>query len=136
MVRGGAGDLNASLRPPRLLPKGPRSGPVLVGQTPTTPVGSPLREVTMADIPAQGRVNVGFGASKPYGPSLEKPPMLNPTNAWRILCNRTGGSMARSTFYRWLSSGRIYSIRLGFRILVPWPALETAIKQCLSGERI
>ena len=63
------------------------------------------------------------------------PPMMSPANAWRILCRRTGGEISRGTFYRWLSSGKVYAIRLGFRILVPWPSLEELIKKCLAGER-
>ncbi len=62
--------------------------------------------------------------------------LLSPYNAWRILCRATGGSIARATFYRWLNSGRVFSVRLGFRIFVPWPALEEAIKQCRAGERL
>ena len=62
-------------------------------------------------------------------------PMLTPTNAWRILCRRTGGDISRTTFYRWLSSGKVCSIRMGFRLFIPWPALEELINQCLDGER-
>ena len=61
--------------------------------------------------------------------------MLDPSSAWRLLRRRTGGAVSRATFYRWLNSGKVYSIRLGFRIYVPWPALEEFIKQCLAGER-
>jgi hypothetical protein len=62
-------------------------------------------------------------------------PMLTPANAWRILRRRTGGTVGRSTFYRWLSSGKIYSIRLGFRIYIPFHALEDLIKMVLAGDR-
>ena len=62
-------------------------------------------------------------------------PMYPPASAWRILCSRTGGSIALVTFYRWLRNGRIYSIRMGQRIFIPLPALEDAIKQCLAGEK-
>ena len=61
--------------------------------------------------------------------------MLAPASAWRILCTRTGGAVSRATFYRWLSSGRLYSIRVGVRIYIPWPELDRVIKQCLAGER-
>jgi len=44
-------------------------------------------------------------------------PMLVPSNAWRILNARTGGAISRSTFYRWLSSGQVYSVRVGHRLL-------------------
>lgn len=63
-------------------------------------------------------------------------PMLAPSAAWRILCRATGGGIGRSTFYRWVNSGKVYSIRLGFHIFIPWPALEELIKQCKAGERL
>lgn len=61
-------------------------------------------------------------------------PLLPPSNAWRILQRRTGGHVSRSTFYRWLDSGKIYSLRLGSRIYIPWEALQDLIGRCLSGE--
>jgi hypothetical protein len=61
--------------------------------------------------------------------------MLPPPRAWQILCQRTGGRVSLVTFYRWLRSGKIYSIRLGQRIFIPVMALEDTIKQCLDGER-
>jgi hypothetical protein len=62
--------------------------------------------------------------------------MLPPARAWQILCQRTGCRVCRATFYRWISHGSVYSIRLGFRIFVPTTALEHLIKQCLEGERL
>jgi len=61
-------------------------------------------------------------------------PLLSPPNAWRILRRRTGGPVSRSTFYRWLESGKVYSLRMGSRIYVPWQALQEVISRCLSGE--
>jgi len=46
-------------------------------------------------------------------------PMLSPPNAWRILRRRTGGHISRSTFYRWLDSGKVHSFRMGSRMYVP-----------------
>ena len=62
--------------------------------------------------------------------------MLTPTHAWRLLCRRTGGSISRTTFYRWLNSGKVGAVRIGFRFLIPLPMLEEVIKKCLDGERI
>ncbi len=62
-------------------------------------------------------------------------PMLSPSNACRILRRRTGGAVSRATFYRWLRNGKVYSIRVGLKILIPWPALDELIQQCLAGER-
>jgi len=74
------------------------------------------------------------------GPSSKLPsstlPMLTPTHAWRILCRRTGARISRTTFYRWLNSGRVGAVRVGFRFLIPLPMLEEVIKKCLDGERI
>jgi hypothetical protein len=70
---------------------------------------------------------------KPASPAL---PMLTPTHAWRLLCRRTGGSISRTTFYRWLNSGRVGAVRLGYRFVVPLPMLEEVIQKCLDGERI
>jgi hypothetical protein len=61
--------------------------------------------------------------------------MLPPCRAWQILCQRTGCLVCRATFYRWVSTGKVYSVRLGFRIFIPAPALEHLINQCLAGER-
>ena len=62
------------------------------------------------------------------------PPMLSPTNAWRILRRRTGGPISRSTFYRWLDSGKVFSFRMGSRMYVPWQELQDVIGRCLNGE--
>ena len=61
--------------------------------------------------------------------------MLVPQRAWQILCQRTGCQICRATFYRWISTGSVYSVRLGYHIFIPAPALEELIKQCLAGER-
>jgi|GEM_PF-2213505 len=62
------------------------------------------------------------------------PQLLPPTAAWRILRKRTGGHVSRSTFYRWLESGKVFSLRMGSRMYVPWQALQEVIGRCLSGE--
>ena len=71
--------------------------------------------------------------SKPPPAAL---PMLTPTHAWRLLCRRTGGRISRTTFYRWINSGRVGAVRVGFRFLIPLPILEEIIQKCLDGERI
>lgn len=60
--------------------------------------------------------------------------LLSIQSAWRILRRRTGGSVSRATFYRWVSSGRLGSVRMGFRIFVPLAALDDFIRKCLKGE--
>jgi len=73
--------------------------------------------------PGQGKVTAHPAAS-----------ILSTQSAWRILRRRTGGDISRATFYRWVRSGRLSSIRLGFRIYVPLPALDDFIRKCLSAE--
>lgn len=72
--------------------------------------------------------------------ALNPPPrlvaMLPPYRAWQLLCQRTGATVCLATFYRWLSNGKVYSVRLGFRIYVPTTALEHLIEQCLTGESL
>jgi hypothetical protein len=82
-----------------------------------------------------GKIECAAETSGPQSPPQHGLAMLNPTSAWRSLCARTGGSIARVTFYRWLRNGKVYSIRLGQRIFIPEAALEDVIKQCLSGEK-
>ena len=82
----------------------------------------------------------GTSRSSPKG-QISKPapsalPMLTPVHAWRLLCRRTGGSISRTTFYRWINSGRVGAVRVGFRFLVPLPMLEEVIQECLDGKRI
>ena len=49
-----------------------------------------------------------------------------------MLCHRTGGTISRATFYRWVACGMIRSIRLGSRIFIPRPAIEEAIQRCFD----
>ena len=59
-----------------------------------------------------------------------RPQMLIPQTALRILCHKTGGTISRATFYRWVGDGRIPSIRLGSRIFIPRSALDQLIQKC------
>ena len=81
----------------------------------------------------QDKVNVLPLSRNPN--KVETETMLAPANALRILRRATGGTISKSTFYRWLSCGKVYSVRLGYRIFIPFPALEDLIRQCKAGER-
>ena len=81
----------------------------------------------------QDKVNVLPLSRNPIKAETET--MLAPANALRILRRATGGTISKSTFYRWLSYGKLYSVRLGYRIFIPFPALEDLIRQCKAGER-
>jgi excisionase family DNA binding protein len=79
----------------------------------------------------------GDPVPQPAAPGTRGPlPMLVPSSAWRILNARTGGAVSRPTFYRWLGNGKIYSVRVGHRMYIPWLVLDELIEQCLAGERI
>ncbi|MGO9269170.1 MAG: hypothetical protein ACLQOO_02745 [Terriglobia bacterium] len=91
----------------------------------TMPAFSPLKPHALLASPPRGAPQ----------PGTPEDPMLSPANAWRILCTRTGGAVSRATFYRWVASGRVFSIRVGHKFSIPWSALEEIIKQCLAGER-
>jgi len=69
-------------------------------------------------------------------PGPGKMPMLSPANAWRILESRTGVNVGRSTFYRWVQSGKVFSLKVGGRIFIPWPELEHVTRQFQSGVRL
>ena len=65
------------------------------------------------------------------GQLADKPPVLTPLGAWRLLNKKTFGSISRATFYRWLSSGRVFSYRVGYHMYIPMPEMENIIKQCV-----
>jgi excisionase family DNA binding protein len=67
------------------------------------------------------------------GSAGARPQMLIPQTALRILCQRTGGTISRTTFYRWVESGKIPSIRLGARIFIPRTALDELIQKCFDA---
>ncbi|MGH9432585.1 MAG: helix-turn-helix domain-containing protein [Terriglobia bacterium] len=62
-------------------------------------------------------------------------PLISPSSAWRILCRRTGIPVSRATFYRWLSNGKLYSVRLGQKIYIPVASLDEVIRQCRAGDK-
>ena len=64
--------------------------------------------------------------------AAERPQMLMAQAALRMLCHRTGGNISKTTFYRWVECGRIPSVRLGKKILIPRKALEELIQKCYS----
>ena len=65
------------------------------------------------------------------GPA-ERPQMFGAQAALRMLCHRIGGNISKTTFYRWVECGRIPSVRLGKKILIPHLALEELIQKCYS----
>ena len=71
-----------------------------------------------------------------YDPNHPGKHMLSPYNAWRVLVRCTGVQCGRSTFYRWVDTGKVFSVRLGQRIFIPWSEVQNIIRQCRAGERL
>jgi hypothetical protein len=69
-------------------------------------------------------------AAQPAG----KPVVLTPLSAWRLLNKKTLGSISRATFYRWLSSGKVFSYRVGYHMYIPMPEIENIAKLCREGK--
>lgn len=63
-------------------------------------------------------------------------PLLTVASAWNSLRRRTGIPLARATFYRWVSSGKIYSLRMGLKVYIPSSVVEGIVKQCKNGDAI
>jgi hypothetical protein len=66
--------------------------------------------------------------------SPDKSAVLTPAGAWRLLKKRTQAQISRPTFYRWLSSGKVFSYRLGYHLYIPTAEIEAIIKQCQEGK--
>ena len=87
------------------------------------------------DVPAPVR-RAARGISQERAPlQLDKAGGVPPLRALRILTKKTQGQISRATFYRWLSSGRVFSYRVGYHIYVPAAEIDNVIKQCEAGER-
>jgi hypothetical protein len=78
------------------------------------------------------RLDPSAPGASPCAFEAKRPPMLIPQAALRLLCRRTGGTISRTTFYRWLGSGVVPSIRLGKRIFISRPAIEAVIQKCFA----
>jgi len=64
----------------------------------------------------------------------EKPDVLTPAGAWRLLKKRTRAQVSRPTFYRWLHSGKVFSYRVGYHFYVPTAEIENIVKQLQEGK--
>ncbi len=61
-------------------------------------------------------------------------PLLTASSAWLALQGRTGIPIGRATFYRWLSNGKIFSVRIGTKMYIPLSVIEEIVRRCQSGE--
>lgn len=73
-------------------------------------------------------------ASETTYPEVE--PLLPVARAWTTLRRRTGIPMSRATFYRWVSSGKVYSLRMGLKVYVPTSVVDGIVKQCQAGSSL
>lgn len=89
----------------------------------------------MGESPVEVKRPAGYSTHDPdYRDAPDLRLMLRPLAAWRAVCKRTGGSITIQTFYRWLRSGQVHSIRVGGRIFVPEYEVEQLIERCLSDK--
>jgi len=63
-------------------------------------------------------------------------PLLTPFNAWRIIRARTNMPIGRSTFYRWVESGKVFCFQPAGKIAIPWSEVDRVIKVIRNGERL
>lgn len=66
----------------------------------------------------------------------EVQPLLPVARAWNTLRRRTGIPLSRATFYRWVSSGKVYSLRMGLKVYVPTSVVDGIVKQCQAGNSL
>lgn len=66
----------------------------------------------------------------------EAEPLLPVAQAWNALRRRTGIPLSRATFYRWVSSGKVYSLRMGLKVYVPTSVVDGIVKQCHAGNAL
>ena len=78
--------------------------------------------------------NLSEASRESSSPSGAQAPLLSASSAWLTLRHRTGIPVSRATFYRWLSNGKVYSMRLGLKLYVPLSSIEELVKQSGTEE--
>jgi len=94
---------------------------------------NPSQEVlaTMPALMPEESFPSGPGGSHADPP--ETPRAFSVRAAWRILCARTGCPVHLDTVYRWISQGRVNSVRMGKRIYIRVEVLDDLVKDALMG---
>jgi hypothetical protein len=64
------------------------------------------------------------------------PVMLSPERAIELLGMRLGIIVGRSTFYRWVYTGRFFSVKLGGKLFIPLSEMEMVVQRLANGERL
>jgi len=65
-----------------------------------------------------------------------RPIMLSPDRAIQLLGVRLGIIVGRSTFYRWVYTGRFFSVKLGGKLFIPLSEMELVVQRLARGERL
>lgn len=65
-----------------------------------------------------------------------RPIMLSPDRAMQLLGLRLGIIVGRSTFYRWVYTGRLFSVKLGGKLFIPLSEMEIVVQRLAHGERL
>jgi hypothetical protein len=63
-------------------------------------------------------------------------PMLSIACFARLLSRGVGCSVATGTVWRWVYSGRIMAVRVGWRWMIPFSVFEDSVNKCAFGTRI
>src|SRR5579863_4759616 len=87
-------------------------------------------------VPVQTWTRNILSAAPPEAANSEVEPLLPVARAWHTLRRRTGIPLSRATFYRWVSSGKVYSLRMGLKVYVPNSVVEGIVKECQAGNPI
>jgi len=74
--------------------------------------------------------------SKPPPEDEAHPIMLSPERAMELLGMRLGIIVGRSTFYRWVYTGRFFSVKLGGKLFIPLSEMEMVVQRLARGERL
>lgn len=106
-----------------------RDTPALAGATSTPQGWTPVTHKTY-----EGRFTPRADKTTDEEPREEA--LLSLFNAWRVFTRAVGGGPGLSTFYRWVSTRKLSSVRMGYRLFIPLTALEDLIKRCRAGEGV
>lgn len=74
--------------------------------------------------------------SQPAPEDKTHPIMLSPDDAMQLLQMRLGILVGRSTFYRWVYSGRLFSVKLGGKLFIPLSEMEVLMQRLARGDRL
>lgn len=74
--------------------------------------------------------------AQPAASPEESEQLLTVSRAWHTIRRRTGIPLSRATFYRWVGSGKVFSLRMGLKAYIPTSIVDGMVKQCKSGDPV